>query len=512
MKNIILFFFLISAIIAQDTTKSEAFKRNLPKGKSSLHKPKYPSYPLLTGYLLQQEANNGDPFAQHELGIRLLIGKGFQPDTNKAVYWIQKAASQNIPSAAFNLGIMFYNGIGVEWDPFNSYKNFKYAAESGMPEGEYAYAIFFTENLVVNKDLSKAYKWFKAAAEKDYKPAKESLWFMKEQGYDLVGVDDVEETKPNEREEELNQSSSIFEQDWELDYIDFQSDTVDSRKEQEVLEQLFSENKDELKRKLGINELRETEMLDDTSSLGLIKFAADNGSPEALLITATAADRGIVVKRDLLDAAFRYLRAYRLGSQKAAARLYQLTQDRTIFELLKKEVDKGNADAMYTWAGLVALGFDYSLTDKQAYELLEKAADKNHINSIIEIGLNYYNGSLVKEDKPKAIEFWQRAADLGSREAKVRIAFANISDEKNSYKKEIEILRVAANQGSVLAQAALAYCYEKGIGVRKRKSMAAKLYKQAAYRGNETAYNSLKRMYDELRPEDEEFKIYETNR
>jgi hypothetical protein len=72
LKNIILFFFLISAIIAQDTTKSEAFKRNLPKGKSSLHKPKYPSYPLLTGYLLQQEANNGDPFAQHELGIRLL--------------------------------------------------------------------------------------------------------------------------------------------------------------------------------------------------------------------------------------------------------------------------------------------------------------------------------------------------------------------------------------------------------------------------------------------------------
>lgn len=506
---------MLSVVIAQDTTKSEAFKRNLPKGKSSLHKPKYPSYPLLTGFLLQQEASKGDPFAQHELGIRLLIGKGFEPDTAKAVYWIEKAASQGIPSARFNLGIMYYNGIGVAWNPFKSFRNFQYAAESEMPEGEYAYGIFFTENLVVNRDLSKAYKWFKKAAEKDYEPAKESLKYMIEQGYDAVDIDTSENDKSidlKDKDTSFTQSSPVFQQDWEVDYIDFGSDTVDSEKEQEVVEELFSENKDELKRKLGINKLRSAEVLDDTSSLGLIKFAAENGSPEALLISATAAEKGIVVKRNLLDAAFNYLRSYRLGSQKAAIRLYQLTQDRKIFDLLKKEVDKGNPDAMYTWAGLVALGFDNSLTDEQAYDLLKKAAEKNHINSIIEIGLNYFNGSLVKQDKEKAVEFWQRAVDLGSREAKVRIAFANISEQKDSYKNEIEVLRVAANEGSVLAQAALAYCYENGIGVSKRKSMAARLYKQAAYRGNETAYNSLKRMYDELRPpDDEEFKIYQTD-
>lgn len=512
LKKIALFFLLITAIFAQDSTKSEAFKRNIPQGRSSLHKPKYPSYPLLTGYLLQQEANNGDPFAQHELGIRLLIGKGFQPDTAKAVYWIEKAASQNIPSAQFNLGIMYYNGVGVAWNPFKSFKSFQYAAESNMPEAEYAYAIFFTENLVVNKDLSKAYKWFKKAAAKDYEPAKESLQYLKEQGYDLVDIETNNE-KPDTAIDidEKAQSSSIFQQDWEVDYIDFQSDTVDSEREQEIVEELFNENRDELKRKLGINELRSAEVLQDTSSLGLIKFAADNGSPEALLITATAAEKGIVVKRDLLDAAFRYLRSFRLGSQKAASRLYQLTRDRNLFDLLKKEVDKGNPDAMYTWAGLVALGFDYSLNDEQAFDLLKKAAKKDHINSIIEMGLNYFNGSLVKKDKEKAFEFWKRAADLGSREAKVRIAFAKISEEQNSYKDEVEILRIAANQGSVLAQAALAYCYENGIGVDERKSMAAKLYKQAAYRGNETAYNSLKRMYDELRPDDNEFKIYESN-
>lgn len=507
--KILLPILIVSAILfGQDSTRSEAFKRDLPKGKSSLHQPKYPSYPLLTGFLIQKEANDGDPFAQHELGIRLLFGKGFEPDTAKAIYWIQKSAEQNISAARFNLAIMYYNGIGVNWNPFLAYENFQFAAEAGMPESQYAYGIYFTENFVVNKDLSQAYKWFKEAAEQDYEPAKESLEYMKKQGYNLVDVDTSNEKTDPKPQITSSTGSSLMQQDWDVDFLDFEDDTLDSEQEKELVEEIFTENKEDLKQKLGISDLISEESLDDTSSVGLIEFAAENGSPEALLITAKAAEQGIVVKQDLLDAAFRYLRSYRLGSQKAAFRLFQLTKDRGIFDLLKAKVDDKDPDAMFTWAGLVALGFDNSLTDQQAYELLEKAAEQNHINSIIEIGLNYYNGSLVKQDREKALEYWERASKLGSREADVRIAFANLSTDKDNFDDEITTLRIAANQGSVLAQSALAYCYENGIGVDQRKSMAARLYRQAASRGNETAYNSLKRMYDELRPEDEEFQIY----
>lgn len=508
MKIIILLFLSISLFSAQDTTKSEAFKRDLPKGRSSLHQPKYPSYPLLTGFLIQQEANNGDPFAQHELGIRLLFGNGFEPDTTKAIFWIQKAAGQNISAARFNLAIMFYNGIGVDWNPFSAYKNFQFSAESGMPEAQFAYGIFFTENLVVNKDLSEAYKWFKKAAEKDYEPAKESIDYLRKQGFDLPDENSSIKEDDSQYVNEKSQISSLIQQDWSLDYFDFREDTLDSEQEKEIVENLLTENKAELKRKLGVSDLRESETLEDTSSLGIINFAAENGSPEALFFTATASEKGIVTKRNIVDAAYKYLRAYRLGSQKAALRLLQIVKDRNFFQILKTEVDNNNADAMYTWAGMVALGFDNSLSDMQAYELLEKAAKQNHINSIIEIGLSYYSGTLVKEDQQKAIEYWQKAADLGSKEAEVRIAFANISVVKDDYNDEINILKINANQGSVLAQAALAYCYENGIGVKVRKSMAARLYRQAASRGNETAFNSLKRMYDELRPDEDEFNIY----
>ena len=69
----------------------------------------------------------------------------------------------------------------------------------------------------------------------------------------------------------------------------------------------------------------------------------------------------------------------------------------------------------------------------------------------------------------------------------------------------------ASEQGSVLAQAALGYCYEKGIGVKKQKGIAAKLFRTAAHRGNEAAFNSLLRMYDEIRPKNTEFEILENN-
>ena len=106
---------------------------------------------------------------------------------------------------------------------------------------------------------------------------------------------------------------------------------------------------------------------------------------------------------------------------------------------------------------------------------------------------------------------WKEASELGSREAKVRIAFTNILDStttKENIVEAIKVLENASDEGSVLAETALGYCYEKGIGVKLSKGTAARYYRQASGRGNETAYNSLKKMYDEIRPDKPEFQIY----
>jgi TPR repeat protein len=115
---------------------------------------------------------------------------------------------------------------------------------------------------------------------------------------------------------------------------------------------------------------------------------------------------------------------------------------------------------------------------------------------------------LVKKDKEKAVEYWKKAEELGSDEAKVRIAFANIQNGSKD-KENIKILEKAAEEGSVSAQAALAYCYEKGLNVKQNKALAANLYRKAAHRGSQAAFNSLKAMYDEIRPNKEEYQIFE---
>jgi TPR repeat protein len=60
----------------------------------------------------------------------------------------------------------------------------------------------------------------------------------------------------------------------------------------------------------------------------------------------------------------------------------------------------------------------------------------------------------------------------------------------------------------VLAQVALGYAYENGIGVELNKSEAVKYFRFAAQRGNRFAYEELKRIYDEIRPNDSQFNLY----
>lgn len=164
------------SLIAQDTTKSLAFKNNRPyRNNPYFYQPDL-SYQLLQQFKLVQIANSGDPLAQHELGLRLLTGEGIAADTVTAVYWIKKAASQKLTSALYNYGIMLINGWGTDWNPFAAYDNFLLAAQSGMKEAQYIIGILYTDNLIVKRDWNKSYYWIKKSSNAGYEPAKSVLW------------------------------------------------------------------------------------------------------------------------------------------------------------------------------------------------------------------------------------------------------------------------------------------------------------------------------------------------
>lgn len=511
IKKILLLSILFSLlpIHAQSNIKSEAYKKKGFSRHSPLLKPKYPSYDLAETYVLREKAKKGDPFAQHELGIRYIIGIGVPIDTINAAYWIGKAASKNLPAANFNFAIMEHGGYGTEWNPFNAFKNFKVAAESGMEQSQYIIGLMYTDNLIVSKNIPEAIKWLEKSADKGFEESKNVLKEFEKKGL-YSSKDSSKSTLGDESDNiEKEMYSSVVVDEYQLDYYSFDDDSLTESEEKEMLNDILFSKKDELKKILKVNKDIELTSKEDTSAIGVINYASNSGSPEALLIKGRLLEYGLGLKTDMIAAASNYLKAFRLGSFKAAESLLKISQRNNFYAALEKKVKSDNADAMYVWAGLIALGLDYSLTEQQAFDLLKKAEKQNHINSIIELGLAYYSGSIVEKDSLKALSYFESAAKLGSSEAKVRLAYVKIQDIEASDKTDyLSTLNFNSKQGSVLAQAALAYCYEKGIAVEMNKGKAANLYRQAAQRGNEAAFNSLRNMYDEIRPSDEEFVIY----
>lgn len=494
--------------MSQTHPNSPVFKDYKASDSTSIFKRVSDSYYLWQSYYLTKEANEGNALAMHELGIRYLTGKGFPIDTVKSVYWIQKAAELNLTAAKYNMGIFLNNGWGIKWDPFKAYRYFCSAAADSMVEALYVVGLLYTDNIIVQRDLSKAYKYEKAASAKGYKPAKEVLVEFIKNGIG-IGLDSTINTQAKPKSDDST-SVRLADPLWGIGMINFAGDSTSKSDEATLLKELLINANDELKNAFGNGTYTE-KTFKDTSALKIISKAAEAGSPEAMVLLGKCYEKGITVSRDKVLAAMEYIRAVRLDSQRGGRLLWSLLQDSKFFPELKSRVDKKEANARFVIAGLTAIGYNYQVSDADALKYLQEAASSGHIAAMNELGLCYYTGNLVKENKQKAIETWQKAASLGSSEAQVRISIANIQSKLNvqPVEQSFGIILKSADEGALLAQMALAKCYETGMGVIRNKSKALHYYRLCAQRGSRGAYNALKNIYDEIRPKDEEFKIHQ---
>jgi TPR repeat protein len=511
----ILIFFLLFPInlTAQDTTKSLAFKNNRPyRNNPYFYQPDL-SYQILQQFKLVQIANSGDPLAQHELGLRLLTGEGIAADTITAVYWIKKAASQKLTSALYNYGIMLINGWGTEWNPFAAYDNFLLAAEAGMSQAQYVVGVLHTDNLIVSRDWNKSYYWIKKSADGGYEPAKEVLQELSPkvsaEFKDSVNQNKYGLTKDNVAKNDKDESK--IQPSVGLVFIDFdtQSDTVKEIADAMLISDLKNLNLSIVNDSLITKKDSSFNSLLDETKINLLRRIAEAGSHEAQTILGKLYATGKFVGMNKLLAAEYYIRATILDSPRAAYLLWQLIREKDFYSILNDAVQFGDPTAQFVWYGLQKLGYDNRLTEKDAFDLLEKAAAQNHIPAIIELGFNYYTGKYGINDKQKGLEYWEVAEKFNSPEASVRIAVSKVfeSEINNDLKNEISLLEKSESNGSVLAQFTLGYCYENGIGVKKNLPDAVEYYRNSAQRGNQYAYQQLKRLYDNLRPSENIFRV-----
>lgn len=108
-------------------------------------------------------------------------------------------------------------------------------------------------------------------------------------------------------------------------------------------------------------------------------------------------------------------------------------------------------------------------------------------------GYYFFNGIGVEKDYEKAVEFWEKAVELGNIEAhnSLAICYMYAYGVDRDYAKAFKLNEVAAKAGVANAQCNLGFLYSKGAGVYQSDTQAMYWYEKAARQGHSDAQCNL---------------------
>ena len=120
--------------------------------------------------------------------------------------------------------------------------------------------------------------------------------------------------------------------------------------------------------------------------------------------------------------------------------------DASYLAMIKKRVDKGDADAIYILGNMYFHG-NLGLTKDvpRAVELWTEAAELGSIDAHFYLGVAYYYGDGVEEDKPRGIRHWQQAAMKGH--AGSRHNLGDVECENGNYKVAVQHWMISVKMG-----------------------------------------------------------------
>ena len=105
-------------------------------------------------------AEEGDEYAQANLGLTYADGKGVKKDYEKAIYWFKKSAEQGNASALTSLGRFYNEGLGVDKDPEEAMRLYRLSAEQGNWSAQRNLGYIYKEGEYIPIDLVKSFMWF----------------------------------------------------------------------------------------------------------------------------------------------------------------------------------------------------------------------------------------------------------------------------------------------------------------------------------------------------------------
>ena len=129
---------------------------------------------------------------------------------------------------------------------------------------------------------------------------------------------------------------------------------------------------------------------------------------------------------------------------------------------------------------------------------LRSRADKGDAIAQLELGVIYYKGEGIPQDKATAIKLFLTAAELGNAEAQnqLGICYLNGYGVELNHEEAVKWFRKAAELGNPVAQNNLGACYDQGNGVEQKPEEAVKWFRKAAEQGESGAQFNLGLCYE----------------
>lgn len=113
----------------------------------------------------EKAAEQGDAWAQNELGFMYLNGKGVVQNFSLAEHWFGKAAEQGLEQAQCSLGLMYHSGLGVAQNFSLAAQWYRKAAEQGFIYAQFLLGVMYEYGRGVEQNFSLAEHWYRKAAE-----------------------------------------------------------------------------------------------------------------------------------------------------------------------------------------------------------------------------------------------------------------------------------------------------------------------------------------------------------
>lgn len=379
-------------------------------------------------YYYNSAMSLGDYQAIRMVGLCYCEGRGVERDYDIARKFFKEAAEKGVPSAYHCLGCMFKTGKGVEKDSIESYKNYLIAAQKGHRSSQVEVADMLEDGEVVEENVSERVYWLEQAAIQGHTQSQCTLGELYFWGDEVV-KDYKKSRYWSEKAAESNYSDAYFRYAYlcsqgyggPIDYdatMLYYSKLPSHSAAIHNIGCLYSDGH-------GVEK-------DQRKATEYFTKAAEMGESLSMTVLADRLLAGTGIAKSIEQAIQWYNKALEKGSRRAGISLGDIYYDgshvdenidiaieyyESAVKIKPKKGDKRDVDeyvkVVVKLADIYYDGDEVEMDDSKANELYHIAAEYCNLYAYHRLGIQYYHGYGVKQDKDTAIYWFRKAASEG---------------------------------------------------------------------------------------------------